>query len=201
MNSLYNTIYPGHPLRGLAWCGIIYGLDIKGRDISYGVIEWLETCLKRHLAPENSRTGACIVFGCGSYIVLIQIRQYILRKLYSYHGWMYQEHGEKVPLNTKVWAGLVKLFIGRNPSLYSYQGLLPTLPLPSLDDTLRRYLRSIRPLCDDAEYYRMEVLAEDFRRTLGKKLQRYLWLKWLISTNYVSSIFEYLLVENFTFEC
>jgi hypothetical protein len=34
----------------------------------------------------------------------------------------------------------------------------------------------------------MEILAEEFKQTIGRKLQRYLWLKWLISTNYVTKI-------------
>jgi carnitine O-palmitoyltransferase 1 len=100
---------------------------------------------------------------------------------------MYHEHGKNPGLGIKVWTGLVKLFIGSNPSLYSSQTVLPTLPVPSLDDTLQRYLRSVRPLYDDAEYQRMEKLAEEFKQTIGRKLQRYLWLKWLISTNYVGS--------------
>ena len=57
--------------------------------------------------------------------------------------------------------------------------------MPDLNDTLQRYLRSVRPLYDDLEYERMEKLAEEFKLTLGRKLQRYLWLKWLISSNYV----------------
>jgi carnitine O-palmitoyltransferase 1 len=98
---------------------------------------------------------------------------------------MYQEHGKPMGIGPKVWGGLVQLFVGRNPTLFSCQNVLPTLPLPSLDETLQRYLRSVRPLYDDAEYQRMEKLAEEFKQTIGRKLQRYLWLKWLISTNYV----------------
>ena len=95
--------------------------------------------------------------------------------------------------------GLVKLLIGRNPSLYSCQSFLPTLPLPSLDDTLKRYLRTVRPLYNDTEYHRMELLAEEFRQTIGRKLQRYLWLKWLISTNYVNQLFEFCFFSNLLF--
>ena len=40
-----------------------------------------------------------------------------------------------------------------------------------------QYLRSVRPLLEDAEYERMVKLAEEFRATLGPRLQRYLWLK------------------------
>lgn len=32
------------------------------------------------------------------------------------------------------------MFGGRKPGLYSYQGSLPKLPLPSIDDTLKRVI-------------------------------------------------------------
>lgn len=179
-------MYPGHPVRGLACCGLVAGLYFKGYDPSFKIIDWLEAnVFRRYLEPRNGKVLACVVVGGGAYLVLIQIRQYTLKKLFSYHGWMYYEHGKQIGPMTKVWTGLVKLFVGSNPRLYSCQNVLPTLPLPSLDDTLKRYLRSVRPLYDDAEYQRMEKLAEEFKQTIGRKLQRYLWLKWLISTNYV----------------
>jgi carnitine O-palmitoyltransferase 1 len=191
LNSLSNSLYPGHPLRGFAWCGVIYGLHIKGYDPSYDLIDWIDSNIfRRYFTPRNSQVLACVVFGAGSYIVLIQIRQYTLKQLFSYHGWMYQEHGKSMGLGPKIWGGLVKLLVGRKPSLYSCQGVLPTLPLPSLDDTLKRYLRTVRPLYSDAEYHRMELLAEEFKQTIGRKLQRYLWFKWFISTNYVSDWWE-----------
>ncbi|CAF0964623.1 unnamed protein product [Rotaria sp. Silwood1] len=191
LNSLYNSLYPGHPLRGIASCGFVAGLYFKGYDPSFQLIDWLESnVFRRYLQPRNGKILACIVVGGGAYIVFIQLRQYTLKKLFSYHGWMYQEHGKDIGLVPKVWSVLVKLCVGHNPSLFSCQNLLPSLPLPSLDETLQRYLRSVRPLYEDAEYQRMEKLAEEFKQTIGRKLQRYLWLKWLISTNYVSDWWE-----------
>lgn len=187
LNSLYNSLYPGHPLRGIAWCGAIYTLYIKDYDPSYNLIDWIDThVFRRYLPARHSKVLACIAFGAGSYVVLIQIRQYALKRLFSYHGWMYQEHGKSMGMGPKIWGGLVKLFVGRNPSLYSCQSVLPTLPLPSLDDTLEKYLRSVRPLYNDAEFHHVEILAEEFKRTIGRKLQRYAWLKWMISSNYVN---------------
>ena len=180
-------MYPGHPLRGIACCGVIYGFYVRGYDPSYHLIDWIdENIFRRYFAPKNSKVLSCIAFGAGVYVILIQIRQYSLKKLYSYHGWMYQEHGKNMGIVPKIWGGLAKLLVGTKPSLYSCQSFLPTLPLPSLDETLQRYLRTVRPLYDDEEYQRMEVLAEEFKQTVGRKLQRYLWLKWLISSNYVS---------------
>lgn len=82
---------------------------------------------------------------------------------------------------------LIKL---NKPTLYSFQASLPALPLPNLDDTVQRYVRSIRPLFDDTNYQRIIEEAHQFRNGIGKKLQRYLFLKQLWATNYVSDWWE-----------
>ncbi|CAF4988697.1 unnamed protein product, partial [Rotaria sp. Silwood1] len=191
LNSLHNFLYPGHPIRGLICCGAIPALYFKGYDPSFGVITWLEEHIfRRYFQSKNATILACVTFAAGAYICVIQIRQYTLKALFSYHGWMYQKHGQSVGLMPKLWMGLVKLFVGRNPSLYSCQNVLPTLPLPSLDDTLQRYLRTVRPLYNDEEYQRVEKLANEFKQTIGRKLQRYLWFKWFFSSNYITDWWE-----------
>lgn len=77
-----------------------------------------------------------------------------------------------------------------NPGLYSFQSSLPRLPLPSVKDTMTRYLRSVKPLLDDETYQRVEREAADFQNGIAKKLQRYLVLKSWWSTNYVSDWWE-----------
>lgn len=54
--------------------------------------------------------------------------------------------------------------------------------------SLSQYLMSVRPLLNDPEYERMSELAADFEINLGNRLQRYLKLKALWATNYVSSL-------------
>lgn len=66
------------------------------------------------------------------------------------------------------------------------QHSLPTLPVPKLSDTIKRYLRSVRPLQDDETYAKTVKNAEEFENGVGKKFQRYLILKSWWSTNYVS---------------
>ena len=91
---------------------------------------------------------------------------------------------------TRIWAPLTWLFSGRNPQLYSYQSSLPKLPVPSVSDTLQRYLRSMKPLLSDEEYDDMEKLAQEFQETIASRLQKYLVLKSWWSTNYVSDWWE-----------
>uniref|UniRef100_A0A4W4FW28 carnitine O-palmitoyltransferase n=1 Tax=Electrophorus electricus TaxID=8005 RepID=A0A4W4FW28_ELEEL len=93
-------------------------------------------------------------------------------------------------LSTKIWLVLVKLFSGRKPMLYSFQTSLPHLPVPSVKDTMKRYLESVRPLMDDEQYNRMEGLAKDFEKNLGPKLQWYLKLKSWWTSNYVTDWWE-----------
>jgi carnitine O-palmitoyltransferase 1, liver isoform len=57
-------------------------------------------------------------------------------------------------------------------------------------DTMQRYLRSVRPLLDDATYEKFTREAAEFQNGIGKKLQRYLILKSWWSTNYVSDWWE-----------
>ena len=76
------------------------------------------------------------------------------------------------------------------PMLYSYQRALPSLPLPSVNETLTKHLRSMRPLVSDSEYDNLIELSHEFETGIAPKLQRYLKLKWLWSDNYVSDWWE-----------
>nr|XP_060485335.1 carnitine O-palmitoyltransferase 1, liver isoform-like [Panthera onca] len=85
---------------------------------------------------------------------------------------------------------MVKIFSGRKPMLYSFQTSLPRLPVPAVQDTVNRYLESVKPLMKESDFKRMAVLAQDFAVSLGPKLQWYLKLKSWWATNYVSDWWE-----------
>ena len=40
-----------------------------------------------------------------------------------------------------------------------------------------QYLLSVRPLQTDEQFERTKKMAKEFQDTIGRKLQRYLWLK------------------------
>ncbi|XP_034036212.1 carnitine O-palmitoyltransferase 2, mitochondrial [Thalassophryne amazonica] len=52
-----------------------------------------------------------------------------------------------------------------------YQKSLPRLPIPKLENTIRRYLAAQRPLLDDDQFRTTEKLAADFQSGAGKQLQ------------------------------
>ncbi|XP_038147650.1 carnitine O-palmitoyltransferase 2, mitochondrial [Cyprinodon tularosa] len=55
------------------------------------------------------------------------------------------------------------------PSMH-YQKSLPRLPIPKLEDTIRRYLAAQKPLLDDAQFAKTEKLAQEFQSGVGKQL-------------------------------
>ncbi|KAJ3599269.1 hypothetical protein NHX12_033232 [Muraenolepis orangiensis] len=55
------------------------------------------------------------------------------------------------------------------PSMH-YQKSLPRLPVPKLEDTIKRYLAAQKPLLDDDQFRTTEKLAKDFQNTTGKTL-------------------------------
>ncbi|KAK7889080.1 hypothetical protein WMY93_024640 [Mugilogobius chulae] len=58
-----------------------------------------------------------------------------------------------------------------------YQKSLPRLPVPKLEDTIRRYLAAQRPLLDDDQFRNTEKIAEDFKNGVGKQLHEELVVK------------------------
>lgn len=68
---------------------------------------------------------------------------------------------------------------------FSNDELLPSLPLPSLESTLKKYLESIRPFVTHLEYLETEKKVLDFQNGLGKRLQFYLQNKQSKERNWV----------------
>ncbi|XP_068578347.1 carnitine O-palmitoyltransferase 2, mitochondrial-like [Cebidichthys violaceus] len=55
--------------------------------------------------------------------------------------------------------------------LRHHQNSLLRLPIPKLEDTVRRYLAAQRPLLDDDQFRTTEKIAQDFQNGAGKQLQ------------------------------
>uniref|UniRef100_A0A8C0QRA5 Choline/carnitine acyltransferase domain-containing protein n=1 Tax=Chelonoidis abingdonii TaxID=106734 RepID=A0A8C0QRA5_CHEAB len=53
-----------------------------------------------------------------------------------------------------------------------FQDSLPRLPVPKLEDTVKRYLAAQKPLLDDDQYRNTERIAREFEKGVGRKLHR-----------------------------
>ncbi|XP_061706230.1 carnitine O-palmitoyltransferase 1, liver isoform [Cydia pomonella] len=190
-NSVLNGVYPGHLQSLYVLWTLLAAAHFGGFHIPFGLVQKALTVL-----PGSStmwQVIACLLAALTMWLSVIFLMRYMLKVLLMYKGWMYESRvpGSKISLKTKLWASVVKVLSGWNkPRLYSFQGSLPRLPLPSVKDTMRRYLISVRPLLDDENYRRVEILAKEFEETIAVKLQRYLVLKSWWSSNYVSDWWE-----------
>ncbi|KAJ8922373.1 hypothetical protein NQ315_004316 [Exocentrus adspersus] len=190
-NSIHNGVYPGHYRYLCVIIGLVAAFHFNGYGVPLNMTNKILRILPGDTLP--LQLAACFLTSLIYWLTAIYILRYILKLLFMYKGWMYESRarGAQISMKTKLWLVLVKIFSGWNtPRLYSYQGSLPRLPLPSIHDTMIRYLRSVKPLLDEEKYKRMEKLAAEFENGIGKKLQRYLILKSWWSTNYVSDWWE-----------
>ncbi|CAJ1076000.1 carnitine O-palmitoyltransferase 1%2C liver isoform-like [Xyrichtys novacula] len=192
-NRVIKGVYPASPSSWLFVVIAILATMYMRSDPSMGLItkiqQHLPLSLHLSLSTQGQTMLSALVFSTLLWLSLILALRFCLKLLLSYHRWMFEQHG-RVSNVTKVWVTLVKLFSSRKPLLYSYQTSLPHLPVPAIKDTLSRYLQSVRPLLADPEYQRMTELANHFESNLGNRLQRYLKLKALWATNYVSDWWE-----------
>uniref|UniRef100_A0A1B6CIN1 carnitine O-palmitoyltransferase n=1 Tax=Clastoptera arizonana TaxID=38151 RepID=A0A1B6CIN1_9HEMI len=190
-NNLKNGVFPAalHSLWVIMAAVGIYHL--AGYKIPFGLFEFVLAQLPDKSIKNQLMATSIISFAL--WLLIIYSIRYTLKLLLIYKGWMYEERGKnrQISKRTKLWLLAVKILSGSSkPLLYSYQGSLPKLPVPHVTDTMKRYLRSVRPLLDDPQYNRMERLAADFENGIAVKLQRYLLLKSWWASNYVSDWWE-----------
>ena len=100
----------------------------------------------------------------------------------------------KVSIRTKIWGLLVKLFIvgfkatkkGHEAPVYSYSKALPYLPIPSVVNTCDKLIDSLRPVLTPEELTALSKRKDEFLQGPALQLQRWLQVKRVLTTNYVS---------------
>ncbi|XP_077451606.1 carnitine O-palmitoyltransferase 1, muscle isoform isoform X2 [Stigmatopora argus] len=190
-NGVLAGVYPASPSSWLIVVIVVMSSLYTGLDPSLGVMRAIQENmpLRGYLSVQTRAVLSSVAFASALWLFLIYLLRYTLKALLSYHGWIFECHG-KMSASTKVWLSLVKMFSGRRPLLYSFQASLPRLPVPTVEDTIRRYLESVRPVLSDERYKQMEMLANDFKESKAAQLQRYLILKSWLANNYVSDWWE-----------
>lgn len=63
---------------------------------------------------------------------------------------------------------------------------LPHLPLPKLDDTMDKYLKSVKPLVSAEKFQKTTAIVEDFKRGIGAQLHDLLQYKAQCSENWLA---------------
>jgi carnitine O-palmitoyltransferase 1 len=94
---------------------------------------------------------AAFGFIIGTVVMLIWtfLKAYVVRALLQYNGWFLNPRS---PVN-KIWYLLMIMLVGKkNLGAGKYQDYLPSLPVPPLKKTMKRYLLSLKPLLTDEQY-------------------------------------------------
>uniref|UniRef100_A0A8P0SWL3 Peroxisomal carnitine O-octanoyltransferase n=1 Tax=Canis lupus familiaris TaxID=9615 RepID=A0A8P0SWL3_CANLF len=55
---------------------------------------------------------------------------------------------------------------------FQYQDSLPSLPVPSLEESLKKYLESVKPFANKEEYKKTEGIVQKFQDGIGRKLHQ-----------------------------
>lgn len=111
------------------------------------------------------------VVGYGTVRVLMLMRIQIFRMLLNYQGWMFNPKST----TTKMWALMLGLLRGNGqyPCFY-FEPLLPRLPVPDLNNTLDRFLLSMKCIMPDNDFIQLVTATESFRQKEGPQLQKIL---------------------------
>ena len=73
-----------------------------------------------------------------------------------------------------------------NDITFGHEDLLPRLPLPTLDGTCKKLLRSLTPLCPtQKEYNNVAKKIADFKNGIGQKLQNILAVEAATTKNWL----------------
>uniref|UniRef100_A0A1I8JG60 carnitine O-palmitoyltransferase n=1 Tax=Macrostomum lignano TaxID=282301 RepID=A0A1I8JG60_9PLAT len=184
-NRLRDGVYPAKPSSLWLVMLLMISAAMLGSDLSFGFAAPLNRAVQWYLkvVPPHDTYVSYMVIGITVWLTAAMLHRWLIGLLLSYHGWIYESRGS-VSLRTRLWAASMRLLVGagsgnRRVGLYSFQGALPTLPVPALSDSVRRYLTSMEPLLDDTEL-----------SGVGRKLQFYLRLKSWWAPNYVSDWWE-----------
>jgi hypothetical protein len=68
---------------------------------------------------------------------------------------------EPTPLQKKVFVLGPEVGYGT----FSFEDSLPKLPVPSLDSTMEKYLKSVQPFVTEEEFSKTSVICENFKKS------------------------------------
>ena len=92
-------------MRGIVIVSLVTGLKrYKNIDLTLGCASVIQNKISNLsiMTNENAELTACALCSGTVWLSLVLVRQYSLKKLFSYHGWMYEIRG-KISIKTKIW--------------------------------------------------------------------------------------------------
>lgn len=121
-------------------------------------------------------------------VTLASLQRGFLKLLLKDKTFIYQSR--RPTFYVKVWGFLVHMLTRGTPLTYSFQSCLPSLPVPSLKDTVSKYLDSAKLIQDPEQFEETKKSAEEFLKGPGRRLNTLLKLKSLFVPNYITDWWE-----------
>uniref|UniRef100_A0A7I4YTH5 Carn_acyltransf domain-containing protein n=1 Tax=Haemonchus contortus TaxID=6289 RepID=A0A7I4YTH5_HAECO len=185
-HSVADSVFPFLPHELIYAVIICTVLDVFGFPLFVVPVRTLENLAGYVLHPSPLLHLSCVLVIAAVFVVItVYVIRFAITLLLYYKGWLFESVGGKPSTQTQLFMAIMQL-LSRRARFFSFQGLLPWMPPPSVKNTVRTYLKTVRPLLNDTEFEKMTSQAEEFEKTVSKDIQRKLWLKWLISKNYLS---------------
>uniref|UniRef100_A0A8C7J803 carnitine O-palmitoyltransferase n=1 Tax=Oncorhynchus kisutch TaxID=8019 RepID=A0A8C7J803_ONCKI len=186
-NRVIKGVYPASPSSWLFVVIAILATMYMRSDPSMGLIAKIQEHLpvSLSLSVQGQTMLSVLVFSTLLWLSLILTLRFCLKLLLSYHRWMFEQHGH-ISTTTKVW--VVCMLCQRRWRPFNEETSHSSILFLFFPPVV--YLESVRPLLSGPGFQRMTVLAAQFENSLGNRLQRYLKLKALWATNYVSDWWE-----------
>ncbi|CBZ25828.1 choline/Carnitine o-acyltransferase-like protein [Leishmania mexicana MHOM/GT/2001/U1103] len=153
------------------------------------------TPLSRYLPPSFQAPVLCAKAWTVTLAAATVLHRFALRRLLQYKGWMLERNPQKPSWRTRVWSLVMRAFFTRPsiPKTRVYGSCLPSVPLPSLQQTVSSYLSSMRSLyhqkdSDVNEWLELRRSAESFLLNEGPSLQMHLRLQNVMGHSYVPEL-------------
>uniref|UniRef100_A0A8R1HI46 Carn_acyltransf domain-containing protein n=1 Tax=Caenorhabditis japonica TaxID=281687 RepID=A0A8R1HI46_CAEJA len=177
-NWLENRTWPVRPLPFLSAVTAATAFQVK--DVG---IQGLKEDMQQLIKPLAISIGSV-------YTTVFLLRRFLKYFYFSYKQYLF-ENPKKPSIRTILWGALRKVLLSiAPPQLSSCDRLLPNLPLPALQDTVDRYVRSMKHFMSEEDYSHLVLMSKDFTAKEGRSLQRYAWILHKFTDCYVTSLWE-----------
>ncbi|KAK5967019.1 hypothetical protein GCK32_011735 [Trichostrongylus colubriformis] len=127
----------------------------------------------------------CVVSLVAVYVPVFLLRQFLKRFYFTYKGFLFEDP-KKPSLLTRFWGLCRHLLTVSPPLLKSCEDLLPSPSVPKLEDTVAKYLVSMKRILGKDQFELVKEQADLFLKNEGPRLQLYAWMTSLMTSNYIS---------------
>lgn len=213
METSYRRLWPATPATLVTVVLGVTLVTVKAEPNSWvrsgwlaEVLWWIDELMLSPLHLQNRlsvpfRVAYLAAFAAlsGMYLI-VSFERFLLRVLLSWTGYLYiiRRGKGKSPsaldrVKLLVWTRLVSVLSANwwSSGTYTFQGCLPRMSVPKLEDTVRRYLESMEPVLAEKDMASLRTSAASFLASpVSRKLQSRLVRRSWFLNNYVTPWWE-----------